>query len=119
MSAGPPLPADLWDSLPREARDLILALRAEAAELPATVRALQQQVNELQGRLNQNSNGRCHLSSGPGSSRFGPALTLHQSARRRRAPAPIPAHERAGTPVGHTARTPAQWGQGVSQPMMP
>ena len=28
MSAGPPLPADLWDSLPPEARALILALRA-------------------------------------------------------------------------------------------
>jgi transposase len=55
MSAGPPLPADLWDRLPPEARALILALRAEATELRAKVRALQQQVNELQDRLNQNS----------------------------------------------------------------
>jgi transposase len=55
MSARPPLPADLWDSLPPEARALILALRAEAAELRAKVRALQQQVQELQDRLNHNS----------------------------------------------------------------
>jgi transposase len=55
MSAGPPLPAELWDSLPPEARALILALRAEAAELRAQVRALQQQVQELQERLGQNS----------------------------------------------------------------
>jgi transposase len=55
MSAAPPLPADLWNSLPPEARALILALRAEAAELQAKVGALQQQVHELQERLNQNS----------------------------------------------------------------
>jgi hypothetical protein len=35
MSTRPLLPADLWDSLPPEARALILALRAEAAELRA------------------------------------------------------------------------------------
>jgi hypothetical protein len=33
MSAGPPLPADLWDSLPREARALIQALQADTAAL--------------------------------------------------------------------------------------
>ena len=38
MSAGPPLPVDLWDSLSPEARAaLILALQAEAAELRAKV----------------------------------------------------------------------------------
>jgi hypothetical protein len=35
MSAGAPLPVDLWGSLPREARALILALREEAAVLRA------------------------------------------------------------------------------------
>ena len=55
MSAGPPLPVDLWDSLSPEARALILRLQAEAAELRAKVRALQQQVHDLQERLNQNS----------------------------------------------------------------
>jgi transposase len=55
MSAGLPLPADLWDDLPPEARTLILSLRAEAAELRAKVLSLQQQVHELQERLNQNS----------------------------------------------------------------
>src|SRR4051812_5561113 len=48
MSAGPPLPVKLWDSLPPEARELISALQAE-------VRALQEQVRQLQERLNQNS----------------------------------------------------------------
>ena len=51
MSAGPPLPGDVWNSLPPEARALILALRAEAAELRAKVRTLQQQVHQLQDRL--------------------------------------------------------------------
>lgn len=55
MSVGPPLAAELWDSLPPEARALILVLRAEVAELRATVRALQEQVQELQERLGQNS----------------------------------------------------------------
>jgi polyhydroxyalkanoate synthesis regulator phasin len=48
MSARPPLPADLWDSLPSEARALSLAQRAEVAELQARVQALQQQVQELE-----------------------------------------------------------------------
>src|SRR4051794_38903032 len=55
MSARPPLPADLWDSLPSEVRALILAQRAEVAELQARVQALQRQVQELHERLNQNS----------------------------------------------------------------
>ena len=37
MSAGPPLPVDLWDSLSPEARALIRTLQAEAAELRAKV----------------------------------------------------------------------------------
>jgi len=55
MSAGPPLPVDLWDSLSREARALIRTRQAEAAELRAKVRSLRQQVHDLQERLNQNS----------------------------------------------------------------
>ena len=46
MSARPPLPANLWDRLPPQARALILALRDR-------VRALEQQVQDLQERLNQ------------------------------------------------------------------
>jgi hypothetical protein len=42
MSTGPPLPADLWDRLPPEARALILALRAEVAQLRAQVREQQE-----------------------------------------------------------------------------
>lgn len=55
MSNGLPFPSDVWDSLPSEARTLIQALRAEVAGLQAHVLALQQQVQDLQGRLNQNS----------------------------------------------------------------
>jgi hypothetical protein len=54
MSAGPPLPAELWDSLPAEARTLILARRAEVAELRAKVREQQQHIEELHERLNEN-----------------------------------------------------------------
>src|SRR6516225_4247098 len=55
MSAEPPLPADMWDRLPPEARALILVLRAEVAELRAKVREQQEQIQEFQERLNQNS----------------------------------------------------------------
>src|SRR5262249_1413655 len=55
MSTGPPLPADLWGRLPPEARALVLALRAEVAELRATVREQQDLIRGLQERLNQNS----------------------------------------------------------------
>src|SRR5262245_16228894 len=55
MGTGPPLPADLWDSLPPEARAIILALRAEVNGLQAKVKALQQQVQDLQDRLHQDS----------------------------------------------------------------
>jgi transposase len=55
MSARPPLPADLWDSLPAEARALILALRTQVGELQTKLLCLQQQVQTLQDQLNQNS----------------------------------------------------------------
>ena len=88
MSAGPPLPANLWDRLPPQARALILALRAEAAELQAKVRALQQQVHELQERLNRNSTN----SSRPPSS--------DEPAVKRRPPRPPSGRPTGGQP-GH------------------
>jgi transposase len=88
MSAGQLLPADIWDSLPTEARALILALQAEAAELRTKVRALQQLVHELQDRLNQNSTN----SSRP-SSTDPPAV-------KRRPPQP-PSGRRTGGQPGH------------------
>jgi transposase len=91
MSIGPLLPADLWDSLPPEARALILALRAEAAELRAQVQTLQQQVQELQERLNQNSTN----SSRP------PSTDRH--AVKRRPPRPISGRKPGGQP-GHERR---------------
>src|SRR5436305_4396661 len=91
MSASPPLSADLWDSLPPEARALILALRAEAAELRAKVRALQQQVQELQDRLNQDSTN----SSRPPST--------DPPAVKRRPPRPFSGRKPGGQP-GHERR---------------
>jgi transposase len=88
MSAEPPLPADLWDRLPSEARALILALRAEVAELPATVREQQVQLQELRERLNQNSTN----SSRPPSSDPPPV--------KRRPPRP-PSGRRSGGQPGH------------------
>src|SRR5262245_56061527 len=81
MSAGPPLSADLWDSLPSEARALILALRAE-------VQALQEQVRHLQDRLNQNSSN----SSRPPST--------DPPAVKRRPPRP-PSGRKTGGQPGH------------------
>jgi transposase len=88
MSAGPPLPADLWDSLPPQARALILGLQAEAAELRAKVQALQQQVHDLQERLNQNSTN---------SSR--PSSTDPPAVKRR--PPRLPSGRPAGGQPGH------------------
>jgi transposase len=88
MSAGLPLPAVLWDSLPPEARALILAPRAEAAELRAKVRVLQQQVHDLHGRLNQNSTN----SSRPPST--------DPPAVKRRPPRP-PSGRQPGGQLGH------------------
>jgi transposase len=88
MSARPPLSADIWDSLPSEARALILALRAEVAELRVKVQALQQQVQELQCRLNQNSTN---------SSR--PPSTDPPNIKRR--PPRPPSGRRSGGQSGH------------------
>jgi transposase len=55
MIARPPLPPNLWDRLPPEGQALILGLRREVAELQAKVQALQQEVDDLHHRLNQNS----------------------------------------------------------------
>lgn len=91
MSASPPLPAALWDKLPPEAQALILALRAEAAELRAKVQALQQQVHDLQDRLNQNSTN----SSRP------PSTDL--PSVKRRPPRPVSGRRPGGQP-GHERR---------------
>ncbi len=88
MSAGPLLPADLWDSLPPEASALILALRAEVAELRTKVREQQEQLRELQERLGQNSTN----SSRPPSA-DPPAV--------KRAPPKPPSGRRSGGQPGH------------------
>ena len=63
MTDGPPLSADLWGSLPPEAQALILALRAEVADLRAKVCEQQRHIAELQERLNQNSTNSSRLPS--------------------------------------------------------
>jgi transposase len=95
MSAGPPLPAELWDSLPPEARALIVALLAEAADLRAKVRALQQQVQELRERLGQNStNSSRPPSTDPPTVKRRPPLP-----RSGRSPGGQPGHERQHRPL--------------------
>src|SRR6516162_11772742 len=89
MSAGPLLSVDLWDNLPPEARALILALRAEAAELRAKVQALDLLLQELRCRLDQNSTN---------SSR--PPSADPPSAVKRRPPRP-PSGRRSGGQPGH------------------
>jgi transposase len=95
MSASPPLLAELWESLPPEARALILALRAEVAELWARVRAQQEQIQELQERLNQNSIN----SSRPPSS--DPPTVKRRPPRPSsgRSPGGQPGHERQQRPL--------------------
>jgi transposase len=88
MSAGPPLPAELWNRLPPEARALILALRAEVARLRDTVREQQHQIQALQEHLNQNSTN----SSRPPSS--------DPPAVKRRPPRPPSGRPSGGQP-GH------------------
>jgi transposase len=95
MIDGPPLPDHLWASLPPEAQALILALRAEVAELRVEVREQQRHIAELQERLNQNSTN----SSRP------PSTDL--PAVKRRPPRPLlgrlsggqPGHERQRRPL--------------------
>jgi transposase len=85
----------LWDSLPAEARALILALRAETAELRAKVQTLQQQVRALQERLNQNSsNSSRPPSTDPPAVKRRPPRT--SSGRR---PGGQPGHERQLRPL--------------------
>src|SRR4051794_10503153 len=88
MDAGPPLPADLWDRLPTEARALIQALRAEVA-------ALRQQITDLQERLVQNStnSSRPPCTDPPDIKRRPPRTS---SGRRRGAQ---PRHERWQRPL--------------------
>src|SRR4051812_31950019 len=88
MSAGPPVPADLWESLPPQARAFIQTLRAEVAELKAQVVELQHHVQRLQGQLNQNSTN----SSRPPSS--------DPPSVKRRPPKPSVGRRRGGQP-GH------------------
>jgi transposase len=95
MTNAPPLPADLWGSLPPEAQALILALRAEVAELRAKVHEQQRHITELQERLNQNSTN---------SSR--PPSTDPPTVRRRpprpssgRSPGGQPGHQRQQRPL--------------------
>src|SRR5262249_13983203 len=72
-----------------EARDLILTLQAEVAELRAKVRALQQQVHDLKERRNQNSSSR--------------PISTDLSTVKRRPPRPVSGRKPGGQP-GHERR---------------
>ncbi len=94
MSVGPPLPAELWDSVPLEARALILALQAE-------VWALRERVKELGERLNQNSTN----SSRPPSTDPPAVKRRPPSVPSGRRPGGQPGHERQVRPVLPPDRT--------------
>jgi transposase len=78
MSAGPPIPDELWQQIPTSARSAILAL----------IQHYEQRLAELEARLNQNSTN----SSKPPSS-DPPAL--------KRAPPKTPSNNKAGGQQGH------------------
>src|SRR5215470_466439 len=66
MSTGAPLPAHLWDSLPPEAQAMILALRAEVAELQAKIPGLQHWAEEQQNQVDRDpANSRAPASPDP------------------------------------------------------
>lgn len=85
MSSQPPIPAELWEQIPSAAQAAILAL---VQQYESRLQALQDQVTELQQRLNQNSTN----SSKPPSS-DPPAL--------KRAPPKTPSAKKAGGQHGH------------------
>src|SRR4051794_40738044 len=84
MSVEPPIPAALWDSIPPVAQAAVLAL-AQAYE--QRLAYLQQQVQDLQERLNQNSTN---------SSR--PPSTDAPKALKRSPPKPPSGKPRGGQP---------------------
>ena len=94
MKPGPPLPADVWDRLPPEARALILALRAEVIELRAKVRDQQEQIQGLHERLNQNSTN----SSRPPSTDLPTVERWPPRPSSRRPPGAQPGHEQKQRP---------------------
>jgi transposase len=85
MSSQPPIPAELWDQIPPAAQAAILTL---VQHYERRLQALQQKVNELQQRLNQNSSN----SSKPPSS-DPPAF--------KRSPPKLPSNNKAGGQRGH------------------
>jgi transposase len=101
MSDGPPLPADVWERLPPEARALIQALRAEVCALQGQVRALRQQVEELQAQLNQDStNSSRPPSTDPPQVKRGPPRS--PSGRRPGGQPGHPRQQRPLLPADHT-----------------
>src|SRR5262245_40674185 len=85
MPSVPPIPVDLWGQIPPAAQAVVLAL---VRQYEQRLQALQQQVNDLRRRLNQNStNSSRPPSSDPPHLKRGP-------------PKPSPDRQRGGQP-GH------------------
>src|SRR5215218_4622222 len=85
MQSVPPIPVELWNRIPPAAQAAILAL---VQQYEQRLQALQQQVDELRQRLNQNS---------PNSSRPPSSDPPHV---KRRPPKPASGRKRGGQP-GH------------------
>ena len=55
MTSNPPLPSDVWDALPVEARALIQAMRLQIQVMQLHIVSLQEQVRSLRERFDSNS----------------------------------------------------------------
>ena len=92
MDAQPPLPQAIWEQTPPAAQELMVAQAAELGQLRAEVAQLKATVEELAQRLGQNS----HNSSRPPSA--DPPQAMRQSRRE-------PSGRRPGGQPGHEGQT--------------
>ena len=92
MTPTPPLPPDVWDALPVEARALIQAMRLQIQAMQLQIDALQAEVRSLQQRLDSNSRN---------SSRPPSTDPIHL----KRQPPKVPSGKKRGGQPGHKRST--------------
>jgi transposase len=92
MSSQPPIPAELWDQIPPAAQAAITAL---VQQYERQLQALQEQVKELQQRLNKNSTN----SSKPPSSEHPHAKPIRPTVKSARGTGGQPGHAKHQRPL--------------------
>src|SRR5690348_2465512 len=92
MTSQPPIPAELWDQIPLAAQAAILAL---VQHYDRRLQNLQEQVNELQHRLNQNSTN----SSKPPSAEHPHAKPVRHTTKSPRRSGGQPGHAKHQRPL--------------------